>query len=58
MAHGTVPSFVGRCCSDEIRTTGDRPIEVILEDLNRDGGTWVEYIFTNPDTQTEQLKRT
>ena len=58
VAHGTIPSFVGKCCSDEIRTTGDRPIEMILEDLQRDGGTWVEYIFTNPDTQTEQLKRT
>lgn len=58
VAHGTIPSFVGKCCSDEIRTTGDRPIEVILEDLRRDGGTWVEYVFPNPDTRTEQLKRT
>lgn len=58
VAHGTIPSFVGKCCSDEIRTTGDRPIEIILEDLRRDGGTWVEYVFPNPDTRTEQLKRT
>ena len=58
VAHGTIPSFVGTCCSDAIQNRGDRPIEVILEDLQREGGTWVEYIFTNPDTQTEQLKRT
>ena len=58
VAHATIPSLVGVCCSDAIRNTGDRPIEVIIEDLNREGGTWVEYVFTNPDTQTEQLKRT
>lgn len=57
-AHATIPSLVGVCCSDAIQNTGDRPIESILADLRRDGGTWVEYIFTNPDTHTEQLKRT
>ena len=57
-AHATIPSLVGVCCSDAIQNTGDRPIDVILADLHREGGTWVEYIFVNPDTHTEQLKRT
>ena len=58
VAHATIPSRVGACCSYAIQNTGDRPIEVITEDLHRDGGTWVEYLFINPDTETEQLKRT
>ena len=58
VAHGTIPSFVGVCCSDAIQNSGDRPIEEILADLNEHGGTWVEYPFTNPDTGTQQLKRT
>ena len=58
VAHATIPDLVGVCCSDAIRTTSDRPFDIILEDLQRDGGTWVEYVFANPDTHTEQLKRT
>ena len=58
VAHATIPSRVGACCSYAIQNTGDRPVEVIIEDLHRDGGTWVEYLFINPDTETEQLKRT
>ena len=58
VAHGATPAMVGTCCSDAIRTTGDRPFEEILADLDEHGGTWVEYPFTNPDTGTVQLKRT
>ena len=58
MAHGTIPDLVGICCSFAISERGDRPIDVIRADLNENGGTWVEYVFTNPDTGTEQLKRT
>lgn len=42
LAHAAIPDFVGTCCSDAIRFTGDRPFEVVLDDLRRDEGTWVE----------------
>ena len=57
VAHATIPSRVGTCCSYAIQHGGDRPIEVIIEDLHRDKGTWVEYVFINPATDTKQLKR-
>ena len=57
VAHGAIPDRIGHT-PYSILTTGDRPIEVILADLERDGDTWVEYVFTNPDTDTKQLKRT
>lgn len=58
VAHATIPSRVGTCCSYAIQHGGDRLIEVIIEDLHRDKGTWVEYVFINPATDTIQLKRT
>ena len=58
VAHGVDPDFVDVCCSDDIRYASDRPFEVIQDDLNREGGTWVEYDFRNPDTDTVQKKRT
>ena len=57
VAHGAIPDRLGHV-PYSIRDTGDRSIESILADLARDGGTWVEYVFTNPDTNTKQLKRT
>ncbi len=57
VAHGAIPDRIGHI-PYSILNTGDRPIEDILDDLERDGDTWVEYIFTNPDTDTRQLKRT
>ena len=57
VAHGAIPDRIGHV-PYSILTTGDRPIEVVLADLERDGNTWVEYVFTNPDTDTKQLKRT
>ena len=58
VAHGAFPDRVGRSAAAAISGTSDRPFEAVVEDLNRDGGTWVEYVFTNPDTNTDQLKRT
>ena len=58
VAHGAFPDRVGRSATAVINNTSDRPFEAVMEDLNRDGGTWVEYVFTNPDTNTDQLKRT
>ena len=58
VAHGVFPDRVGRSAAAAIGGTSDRPFEEVVEDLNRDGSTWVEYVFTNPDTHTDQLKRT
>ena len=57
VAHGAIPDRLGHV-PYAILNTGDRSIDSILEDLAREGGTWVEYVFTNPDTNTKQLKRT
>ena len=58
VAHETIPDQVGVCCSDAIRFTGDRPFEMVLEELNTYGGAWVTYTFVNPNTGTDQNKRT
>ena len=56
VAHGAIPDRLGHV-PYSILNTGDRPVEDIMADLERDGGTWVEYVFTNPATETKQLKR-
>ena len=56
VAHGAFPDRVGRSATAVINNTSDRPFEEVIEDLNRDGGTWVEYMYINPDTNTDQLK--
>ena len=56
VAHGAIPDRVGHV-PYSILNTGDRPVEEIIAELERDGGTWVEYVFTNPATETKQLKR-
>ena len=56
-AHGAFPHRVGACCFDPLRQTGDRELDVVLDDLYRDGGTWVWYNYTNPGTSTTQEKR-
>ena len=58
VAHGSFPDRVGRSAAAVIGSTSDRSFGEVMEDLSADGGTWVEYMFTNPDTGTEQLKRT
>ena len=58
VAHGISPELVGRSAVAAIGGTSDRPFGDVLKDLRRDGGTWVEYIYRNPDTYTDQLKRT
>ena len=56
VAHGAIPDRLGHV-PYSVLNTGDRPVEEIMADLERDGGTWVEYVFTNPATETKQLKR-
>ena len=54
LAHGAFPERVGMV-SDAL-TAADRPYGQILADL-RSGGTWVEYVFVNPATGDDQVKR-
>ena len=56
VAHGAIPDRVGHV-PYSILNTGDKSVEEIMAELERDGGTWVEYVFTNPATETKQLKR-
>ena len=58
VAHGISPELVGRSAAAAISGTSDRPFDDVVYDLRQDGGTWVEYIYRNPDTYTDQLKRT
>lgn len=58
VAHGALPDRVGRCGLDPIRLTGDRPFDEVTAELHEDGGAWVTYIFKNPNTGTDQNKRT
>ena len=57
MAHGAYPHLLATL-SDALLNHADRPYGELLDDLRRDGGAWVSYMFTNPDTNTQQLKRT
>jgi hypothetical protein len=56
VAHGFEPTRVGT--KSVSLTESDRTYEEILEDLKKNMGTWVEYRYTNPDTQEEQIKKT
>ncbi len=56
VAHGAIPDRVGHV-PYSILNTGDKSVDEIMADLDSDGGTWVEYVFTNPATETKQLKR-
>ena len=58
VAHGISPQIVGRSAAAAIGGTSDRPFGDVVKDLRQDGGTWVEYVYRNPDTYTDQLKRT
>ena len=56
VAHGAVPELVGQNVTKLV--TADRSAEQIVADLERDGGTWVEYRFLNPATGQEDRKIT
>ena len=57
MAHGAFPHLLGAVPTSSLHRA-DRPWPQIQEDLLTNGGTWASYVFTNPDTETRQLKRT
>lgn len=58
VAHGALPWFVGECCSDDIRDTGDKSFEQLMEEMQANPGTWLEYTFYNPIVGLDQPKRT
>ncbi len=56
VAHGSFPERVGE--TSIALTESTTPLEEILSSLQKDGDSiWAEYLFTNPSTGTEQLKR-
>ena len=55
VAHGAFPDRVGSVST--LLLNADRPYARILQDLRGSDGTWAEYVFLNPATDTEQLKR-
>lgn len=57
VAHGAYPHLLGAVPTSSLHRA-DRPWPHIQEDLLTNGGTWASYVFTNPDTETRQLKRT
>ena len=57
VAHGALPWFVGLCCSDDIRDTGDKSFEQLMEEMESNPGAWVEYTFYNPVVGIDQPKQ-
>lgn len=57
VAHGALPWFVGMCCSDDIRDTGNKSFEQLMEEMQANNGTWVEYTFYNPIVGIDQPKQ-
>ena len=55
LAHGAFPERVGAVSS--ALADADRPYGQILADLRSGEGAWVEYVFVNPATGQDQLKR-
>ncbi len=56
VAHGAYPHLVGKVPTKSLHQA-DRPWPQIQEELSADGSAWASYVFTNPDTRTDQLKR-
>ena len=57
VAHGAYPHLVGEVPTRSLHQ-GAKTWPQIQEELLAHGGTWTSYIFTNPDTSTDQDKRT
>ena len=55
LADGVVPARVGQ--PETILDTSSRSVDDVLADLEANGATWATYLFHNPATGVEQLKR-
>ena len=56
LAHGLLPERVGTAASI-ISQYSDTPHDILIEDLQNTGGVWVDYIFLDPETNEDGLKR-
>ena len=56
VAHGAYPHLLGAVPTGSLHRA-DIPWPQIQEELLADGDAWASYVFKNPDTQTDQLKR-
>ncbi len=54
VAHGANPDHVG--ADSALIASTDKPVDVIISEL-QEGEVWVEYVFNNPATGTDQNKR-
>lgn len=55
-AHGENPNRVG-VSSLILGNYTDKPVDRIIEKLENDGGVWVDYVFIDPLTGEDSLKR-
>ncbi len=55
VAHGANPDAVGLYSPDLITTI--RSPDEIIDDLHTNGSTWIEYVFLNPSSSEDDLKR-
>ena len=55
VAHGALPDLAG--VIPDTLTRADSPVDIILADLERDEGIWVEYTTTNPANGILRPKR-
>ena len=57
VAHGAYPHLVGKAPTASLHQ-GEKTWPQIQEELLAHGGTWTSYVFANPDTSSDQDKRT
>ncbi len=55
VAHGAFPDRIGG--QSVVLNDADKPYDVIIDELQNSDGTWVEYVFLDPVTETELVKR-
>ena len=57
VAHGAIPDRVGTPSQIILGGYADKPYDVIIGELQNSDGTWVDYIFLDPTTNEDGLKR-
>ena len=57
VAHGAIQARVGTPSQIILDGYADKPYDIILEELQNSDGTWVDYVFLDPTTNENGLKR-
>ena len=57
VAHGAIPERVGTISRILTEPLTANPMEFTLAQIEADGGAWSDYVFVNPITGNDQLKR-